>query len=257
MAATTSGSPLVDSPMAPDTDFVWCHSKPPGTDGARPDLSEGTVKGGLYAQRLNHLAIEPGTRTGKLGSGSTAVETHNPGDGYTTVAVTATDKIGIIARVCACMTNSGLSIVAATVCTDKKNIIATEKFKVVTLDGGKEIPEDEHDTLQSAIIAVLDSDDVNHEKTSISGVVISCEMEDGEESTLCKLICKSRPGLVRDIASVLVDLHVNIESLELQSDNETSEYVLELCDSGGNKLTQMVSNMVSTVLTTGVNVKHA
>ena len=68
--------------------IVWCHAGLPGTDTARPDLNEGKVRGGssLNSSRIPNGESATGTRTGKLGSGTVAVETHNAGDGFTTLS---------------------------------------------------------------------------------------------------------------------------------------------------------------------------
>ena len=55
----------------------------------RNDLSEVKVRGGQIQQHLRRTESSPGMRSGKLGAGSVAVETHNIGDGVTTLCGTS------------------------------------------------------------------------------------------------------------------------------------------------------------------------
>eukprot|EP00959_Pyramimonas_sp_CCMP1952_P027271 573349-Pyramimonas_sp.AAC.1 len=164
--------------------IVWCHAGQPGTETARPDLNEGKVRGGSSLFHAGEVAVASGTRSGKLGAGAVAVETHNAGDGFTTVSGkcpvhvdtfcvvlspvrTSFDgtepavrrfilKLGLDRQVSAVLAAADLSIIAATVIT-KNKVIAIEKFKVVTINKGEALDEEQHAHLQTLLIHALES----------------------------------------------------------------------------------------------------
>eukprot|EP00951_Prasinocladus_malaysianus_P031075 scaffold295761_cov33-Prasinocladus_malaysianus.AAC.1 len=63
-----------------------------------------------------------------------------------------------------------------------------------------------------------------------------------------RLICKSHPGLLRDLTMELKALSINVLSVDLSSDRITSSYKMVLSDNLGSPLSPLLMTLVSTSL---------
>mmetsp|Transcript_10936 Transcript_10936/g.22789 ORF Transcript_10936/g.22789 Transcript_10936/m.22789 type:complete len:411 (-) Transcript_10936:216-1448(-) len=218
--------------------IVWCHAGLPGTDTGRPDLNEGKVRGGSSLSWHGESAT--GTRTGKLGSGTVAVETHNAGDGFTTLSITCGDRAGIVHKVAKVLAAADLSIIAATVIT-KNKVIAIEKFKVVTAKQCKALEEEQHAHLQSLVLNALEAPSITRINStgevvgSISVLAFNVLHEPESEESNVELVLRARPGLMKDVTYTLLKFNVNIVHITMHIEESEegckSIYNLVLTDS--------------------------
>jgi len=221
------------------------------------DASERAVRGGR-PRCHSGAAAEPsalGVRTGRLGlveeGGALAVETMNKGDGCTTLNLSCADVPGVVHKVAAVVAASGNSVLGAEVVTDVHKLLAIDTFKVVREKTGEPLSADEQADLQGSLMRVLQAHTGGtrhhaHPCASLGVLnlqLLERETEDGE-CTVVQLRCKSRPGLLRDITSLMLELSICITSCTLSIDGGISAYEFHLQTANHDRLSKPLVNML-------------